>query len=182
MQKLGLLVLTTLLLCQCQSDHSVREEARAAAAAMAKQPKPMSEQVTKSVVPPEQLAPGQTPPTVAAELALSMGKAQVKKGQTACLTVRAVGFTDLIGLQFSLRWKPEEITFERIDNMQLTALSKSNFGLTHTDQGVAAMSWLNPSLAGVSLPRQAPLFDVCFRASGPTGTEAKVSFASQPTA
>jgi hypothetical protein len=185
MQKLVVLVLLSLFLYQCQSDNKVREEARATATAIAEQSpqEPASDQATaSSIIPPEQLAPGQTPPTVAATLALSMGEARVKKGETACLTVRAAGFTDLIGFQFSLRWDPAVLTFVRLDNFQLPHLSATNFGVTQADKGVAAVSWIQPSLTATSLPHQAPVFDICFTANGPAGTAAKVRFASRPTA
>jgi hypothetical protein len=106
---------------------------------------------------------------------------QVAAGEKACLPVTAQGFQNLIGMQFSIRWNPEELTFNAIENMELVDLSLQNFGATYAEKGVVAMSWIHQSLQGVSLPRDAHLFDICFTPKVASGNSVEVRFEPRPT-
>lgn len=185
MYRLVLILFYCSLFVGCTSDSKVREDARAAATAMATNNPVTDNTETKAdlppIVPAEELAVGQTPPTI--DLALKMGIATVEadKGSTACLPVSASGFTDLIGLQFSIRWNPEELLFGQVTNFELPDLIKSNFGLTHVDKGVAVLSWIKQDLSATSMAHNAKLFDICFAVNAEVGTSATVQFSASPT-
>jgi len=169
-----LLVLIALLF-QCTQDSAVREQARAEAVKMANEP-------IKTPVEPVADAPvGFTQPTVNETLILTLSNDEVEAGEVSCLSVNADGFTDLIGLQFSIRWDPKELTYESIKNMELTDLTAQNFGATHTELGVVVLSWIHQSLAGITLAPDSKLFDVCFTTKGKSGTKAEVRFDARPT-
>lgn len=168
-----------LLLFQCKSDNSVREQAIANVQA--------STQQTTSTPPPPQpstrtdLAPGQTPPTTTQRLDLTLGSAETGANETACLPVTASGFSDLIGLQFSIRWNPEELTYDRVENLELPDLTPQSFGATYAEKGVVAMAWYHLTLQGVSLENNAHLFDICFTPKVGAGQDIEVRFESRPT-
>lgn len=170
-----MLIILAFLFLQCNQDSAVREQAKAEAVKMA-------QEAPKQVVEPVADAPmGFTQPTVNDELTLTLSNEEVEPSGVTCLSVNANGFTDLIGLQFSIRWNPEELTYKSVENMELTDLTAQNFGATHTELGVVVLSWIHQSLAGITLAPDAKMFDVCFTAKAGAGTNAEVRFDARPT-
>jgi hypothetical protein len=176
-----LLLTITLLFFQCKSDNEVREQAQAEALEIAQAKTASNDNQATGIIPKEGLAPGQTAPTVKDVLTMLMEDRQVAPGERACLPVTAQGFQNLIGMQFSFRWNPEELTFAAVENMELVDLSLQNFGATYAEKGVVALSWIHQSLQGVSLPRDAHLFDICFTPKVASGKSVEVRFDSRPT-
>lgn len=176
-----LIVSIALLFLQCKSDNSVREQAQVEAQEMAQAQAISRKEPAPAIIPPEGLAPGQTAPTSMDKLTLLMEDRQVAPGEKACLPISAQGFQDLIGMQFSIRWNPEELTFANIENMELVDLSLQNFGATYAEKGVVALSWIHQSLQGVNLPHNAHLFDICFTPKVSSGNSAEVRFEPRPT-
>lgn len=180
MKNIFFCILIPLFLFQCKQDNAVREQAKAEAMKIASQAN--SNATSTAVVEPVANPPiGFTQPTVNETLTLVLGNSEVGTGETSCLSVNANGFTDLIGLQFSIRWNPEELDFKSIENKELTDLTDQNFGATHTELGVVVMSWIHQSLQGVSLLDDSKLFDVCFTTKAKAGTNVEVRFEARPT-
>ena len=179
-QKLLFLLIATCFF-QCKSDNTVREQAVAniqstaqkAAAAPTPAPAPAPARTD--------LAPGQTAPTIAQQLDLMLGTTETKAGEKACLPITASGFADLIGLQFSIRWNPEELTYTSVENFSLPDLGEQNFGATYAEKGVVALSWVHMNLQGVSLASNSPLFDICFTPKVAAGQDVEVRFEPRPT-
>lgn len=176
-----LLVVIAVLCLQCKSDNSVREQAQAEARNMVQAKPASNNEQPVEIVPKEELALGQTAPTVRDMLTLSMADQQVAAGEKACLPVTAEGFEDLIGFQFSFRWAPEEVSFEAIENIELVDLTPQNFGATYAEKGVVAVSWIHQNLQGVNLPKDAHLFDICFTPKVASGESVEVRFDPRPT-
>lgn len=168
-----------LFLFQCGGDQSVRDQAKAEV-----------EQLAKTTANQAEVAPTSTTntndassnATVNESLTLMMGSAEVKVGEEACLPVTATGFDNLIGLQFSIRWEREQLEYVKIDNLKLTDLGPQNFGDTHAELGVVALSWIHQSLQGVSLPADSPVFDICFIPKVEAGSKVDVRFEARPVA
>ena len=172
-------VLCISLFSQCSGDSDVRDKAKAEAEQLAQQ---TASSPQTAPAPQAEVAPGQTPPTSGETLTMVMGNAEVDAGQEACLPISATGFTNLIGLQFSIRWDRDELKYTAIRNMELTDLGPQNFGDTHNELGVVGVSWIHQSLQGVSIPADSHLFDICFIPQTPSGSKVDVRFESRPVA
>lgn len=186
-----LLVFLAVFSFQCASDASVRDQAKAEAEALAQansnaataQPASNTTNATapNTVLPDEPLAIGQTAPTSNETVTFALGSATTAPNKKVCLPVSVMGFNNIIGMQFSIRWNPDELTYNTIENMELVDMSKQNFGDTYASKGVVALSWIKLDLKGVSLPGTAKLFDICFTPKVATGSKAEVRFEPRPT-
>ncbi|MEM1215618.1 MAG: cohesin domain-containing protein [Bacteroidota bacterium] len=180
LQKLTVLFLVCFLF-QCQDDGAVRKQAVAEVQATAEQAAAPPVAAPSPAPTRTDLAPGQTAPTTSQSLQMTLGTAETKVGESACLPVTATGFTDLIGLQFSIRWDPATLTFDRVENFDLPDLSSQNFGATYSEKGVVALSWIHMNLQGVSLANDSHLFDICFVPTGEAISPVEVRFEPRPT-
>lgn len=172
-----LLGLTAGLIFDCSGDQDIREKAKAEAEQLARQTASTTSTAPTSDTP---VAPGETPTTTGETLTLVLGNAEVAAGEEACLPVTATGFNSLIGLQFSIRWEREQLKYTAIRNMELPDLGQQNFGDTHNELGVVALSWIHQTLQGVSLPADSHLFDICFEPQTESGSKVEVRFEPKP--
>lgn len=175
--RLLILGLTAGLFFDCSGDQDLRDKAKAEAEQLAQQTSSSS-----SAAPNNETAtaPGETPSTSGETLTLVLGNAEVGAGEEACLPVTATGFNSLIGLQFSIRWNRDELKYTAVRNMELPDLGKQNFGDTHNELGVVALSWIHQTLQGVSLPADSHLFDICFVPQTASGSKVDVRFEPKP--
>jgi hypothetical protein len=171
-------LIIALFFFQCGGDNAVREQAKAEVEQLAKTAANADTPASANEKTPT--APRN--PLINETLTMVMGKGDVKAGETTCLPVTATGFTDLIGLQFSIRWEREELDYVKVDNLELVDLGPQNFGDTHAELGVVALSWIHQSLQGVSLPADAHLFDICFTPKVKAGSKVDVRFEDRPDA
>lgn len=173
--------LSVALLSQCSGNSDVREKAKAEAEQLAQQT--ANNSPTTPVPTDVPIAPGQTPPTTGEALTLVLGNTEVAEGEETCLAVTAAtGFNDLIGMQFSIRWDRESLKYTAVRNLELTDLGPQNFGDTHNELGVVALSWIHQTLQGITLPANSHLFDICFIPQTKAGSKVDVRFESRPVA
>lgn len=185
-----LFVFIALFSFQCASDSSVREQAKNEAEQLAQAGKTSPDATAQpisnakspnTVIPNEPLAIGQTAPTTNETVTFMMGSAATTANKQACLPVSVMGFRDIIGMQFSIRWNPDELAYNAIQNMELVDMSQQNFGDTYAHKGVVAVSWIKLDLKGITLPDNTKLFDVCFTPKTPAGSKVEVRFEPRPT-
>jgi len=115
------------------------------------------------------------------ELTLSIGQKNAQKGEKMCVSVTAAGFVGLISMQYSVRWDPKVLRFQKIDNFNLPWLSEDNFGMHITDEGVVTFVWIDNELKGVNLDNGSEIYHLCFEVIGDAGQESIVSLAQDPT-
>lgn len=127
------------------------------------------------------LVKGQTPPTTDDALTMRIGSATAAAGSEFCLPVTVEGFTNLIGLQYTIRWDSTALTYQGVRNFNLSSLRAANFGERMTSRGYLASSWIDDRLTGVTLEAGTRIFDICFRANGKAGASAEVYFNNGPT-
>ncbi len=113
-------------------------------------------------------------------LMFTLSDETVAQGQQVCVGVSVDGFSDLIGIQYTINYDPVMLDFASVTSFNLTGLSGANFGTPDngTADGVITMSWLDNTFAGVSLPDGTQIFEVCFNATGSGNTN--VSFGNSP--
>ncbi len=116
------------------------------------------------------------------DLTVSIPDVSVQPGDQFCLGLSVSGFDNILGMQFSLAYDPDLLTFDAIQNINLDGLNLSTIGTPpdETAPGQISVSWLDPSLAGLSLADGTVIFEVCFTATN-TDATATLDFGSTPT-
>lgn len=182
MKNIVILLLLSISLFQCKQENGVRAQAKQEATKMASsEVKPAARPAQVTVKKNEKIDPIVTPPTSADVFSLMLGNETVASGEDKCVAVTANGFNEMIGLQFTIRWNPEQLEFKGIENMGVEDMTAQSFGLSHTDKGVAVMAWIHQSLRGVSLPENSKLFDICYTAKAASGTKVPLELTTRPT-
>lgn len=123
--------------------------------------------------------------TVPGQVRLTAGDATVDIDQNFCIPIRARGFNDIQKMSFTINYNPNEMQFSNIANLtaSLPGFTINNsFGTpgNGTSAGIITVSWTGT--AGVSLPDNTQLFELCFRATGQNGNCSDLNFVGNPTA
>ena len=99
------------------------------------------------------------------------------QGQQVCLNVATQGFTNILGMQFSIQYNSSVLSFVNVSNLNLSGLSAASFG--NPSPGVITMTWNDPNVLGITRPNGTVLFELCFTVTG--ATTSTVSFSNTPT-
>mgnify|MGYP005666398771 CR=1 FL=1 len=177
-----LFLLITLFSVSCQSDskESVNDGAPTAEPAetsTATTSTPATEEAPKSAT-----MSNTSTPVTRDQFTLIVGEKEAKSGEQVCLDVSAANFREMISMQYSFRWKPELLTFEKVQNFQLPGLRESNFGTHRIAEGILTFVWIKEDLKGVDVKDGDALFQLCFTANGNAGEAATVRIWDSPTA
>jgi hypothetical protein len=87
------------------------------------------------------------------------------KNEYEC-SLLAKHFDDLISLQFTIRWTPENTTFLKFAPGNLPDLNKKNINASTADQGFIRFIWVDLSLSGKSLAPGTPIFSIHVKTNG----------------
>ncbi len=115
---------------------------------------------------------------------LAIGDGSVKSGNEICIPVTVRDFENIIGMQFTINYDPDELQFNSVGNFNLSGLTAGAFGTpgpSGTSPGVITMVWVEPALTPVTLDNGTAIFELCFTATGDNGTTTDVIFSSTPT-
>ncbi|MCB9265120.1 MAG: gliding motility-associated C-terminal domain-containing protein [Lewinellaceae bacterium] len=110
----------------------------------------------------------------------------VAPNEEFCVEVTAENFTDIVGFAFTMNYDPNELEFMSVSNLNpdIPLFSvDANIGTPNNglSPGFITVNYFNQSLTGLTLPRDAVLFELCFRANGLSGTCSDVDFSSDIT-
>jgi len=107
------------------------------------------------------------------DFTVKVGDATGVVGDKVCMPVSVLNFKDVLGIEFSLAYDPIRLKFDTISDFNLAGLNESQFGLPGTGSnlpGKIKLSWLDPNVAGVSVPNNTVLFKLCFRILSENGS------------
>ena len=114
-------------------------------------------------------------------LTLGVANERVKSGESICLNVQVADFDQLLSMQYSVRWDPTMLQFERTAGYQLKGLGPEDFGAHRAAEGILTSVWIDDDLKGVTLNDGATAYQICFKAVGPAGKSTEVGFSDGPT-
>lgn len=101
---------------------------------------------------------------------------------TICMPIDVRGFTGITSAQFTLNWSPALLEFQevRLNDNPLNLEEGLSLGTNGADVGLIEFDWENQ--AGVSLPDDTPIFEVCYAVVGApdTCTDITVEFDPVP--
>ncbi|PHI21947.1 hypothetical protein CEQ90_01275 [Lewinellaceae bacterium SD302] len=94
---------------------------------------------------------------------LSVGSATVSQGQNECLPVTVSNFTEIVTMQWSLRWDPALIEYTNVD-FGSNPLGLNATQINSPNDSTLRMSWLEPNNQLITLAGEQILLSVCFNA------------------
>ena len=100
-------------------------------------------------------------------------------GEQVCVSITTQDFNDIFSFQYSLSYNPV-LGVATAQNFGIAGMNESNFNLN--DAGTVRVGWDDASLAGVSLPDDQVLFDLCFDVGTEVSGGFEVDFSGTPLA
>ena len=109
----------------------------------------------------------------------------VKSGEEFCVDVQVTNFLDVVSMQYSTNFDNNILEYLEVKNPSLKDLSAKlgvNFARAQNEANTLRFTWFVQDLQGISLYDGSTIYQVCFKATGKSGTETKVDFAETPMA
>lgn len=134
---------------------------------------------------PKTTTPPPSKPTSSSKKVTITGKDMtVKSGEKFCVDVQVTNFIDVISMQYSTNFDNKVLEFIEVKNPALKDLSAKlngvNFARAKGEENTLRFSWFVQDLKGISLYDGSTIYQVCFKATGKSGTITEVDFANQP--
>lgn len=103
-------------------------------------------------------------------------------GDNICTPVTVENFNAVGSLQMTIEWDPEVLQFTSVGgfNPALSGLNDGNF-FANAATGLLTLSWFDINFAGITLPDESPIFEICFTVIGTLGEDSPLTFSNDPT-
>lgn len=121
------------------------------------------------------------PPPVVGQMGLVAGSGEVAPSGQVCLPITTKGFTNVISMQYTLKWDPAVLSYQAVKDFNLRNFGTNNYGAHRTKEGMLTVVWIDESLKGVTLKEGTPIYKVCFTATGKSGQSSPFRFDNSPT-
>ena len=102
-------------------------------------------------------------------------------GDQVCMDILATGFTDILGMQYTLAWDTAVLEYSHIQNYNLPELDDIDFGENFTEFGMLTVLWNQFGDPPVTVPDGTVIYQLCFDLIGATGSSSSVNFVDGPT-
>ena len=102
-------------------------------------------------------------------------------GETVTVSLLVNDFTDIVSMQYGIKWDPAVIQFNSVDNFNLTDLSASSFNTNNSGTGVFTVAWFDNSTQGVSVGDGEALFTMSFTIVGDANSGSTIVFDGSAT-
>ncbi|MEM6320069.1 MAG: cohesin domain-containing protein [Bacteroidota bacterium] len=99
-------------------------------------------------------------------------------GETVTVSMTVNGFTDIVSMQYGIKWDPTVIRYDAVDNFNLTDLTAGNFN-PDTDNGFLSFSWFDNSTAGVTVADGTVIYTMTFTVLGDANSGSAITFESR---
>ena len=101
-------------------------------------------------------------------------------GEEVMVNVRATGVSSVVGVQFSVSWDPEVLSYLGVENIALDGAPNENFNQTRVDSGYVGYLEVDQSLVGFSYADSAVVFTLRFQSLSEVSQETAIGFADTP--
>jgi gliding motility-associated-like protein len=101
-------------------------------------------------------------------------KLYVPPGEHACVPITVNKFNLVTLMQYAFHWDPAVLQFDCTRNYNLTGLDAGSFNTI--TPGTQLLVWFDPSVAGITRPDGARLYEICFKGIGAPGATSKLWF------
>ena len=114
-------------------------------------------------------------------LSLSLNEVTAEAGDVVCIDLTTTGFTNVLGLQWSITYDPTLLEFAEVKNFGLPQLDANSFGVLAIGANNAiTTAWSSATAQRVDLPDDARIVSLCFEALVTSG-KAVVEIFNTPT-
>ncbi len=111
---------------------------------------------------------------------------ELSEGQeTVDVDIKVASFTNVSGMQFTLRWDPGILEFMHVDSLNFGLdylVYADNFGITEVNNGILTFFWLDESFQGTEVIDGTTIFSFKAKVKGTPGSTTKLEFSNTPTA
>jgi hypothetical protein len=102
-------------------------------------------------------------------------------GSTLVVEVKVDSFNNVGGMEFSIKWNPDMLSYKQTGNLGVTFNEFSGFNEAKIDEGKLGLSWISPSaVEGITLPDSTTLFSIEFDVIGTTDDTTSLQFSDDP--
>lgn len=111
---------------------------------------------------------------------ISLGSATGSEGETVCIPIKVNSFTDIIGMQYSIKFDTDFLEFVEGRNFDLTNFSGASISTESigSDQALI-ISWTSPDSDPVSKSDGSTIGELCFKINEATG-QSDINFSETP--
>ncbi|MEO1624215.1 MAG: gliding motility-associated C-terminal domain-containing protein [Bacteroidota bacterium] len=102
----------------------------------------------------------------------------VATGEQTCLDVSVCSFDEIVAMQYTIEFDPTLLQFSSICYTNLDQLNEGLFATNNANNGFITMSWLDSIDVGVTVPDGTAIYNICFDAIGPGGSQDTIKFGS----
>jgi hypothetical protein len=105
-----------------------------------------------------------------------------QEGTDITIPVKVTGFNNVMSIQGTVQFDQTKLTYSSVqDYTLLTGMVPSGFGTTQVNLGILTFSWMDPGLAGLTLPDSSTIFSITFHVIGTAGQVCPLTFVNAPT-
>lgn len=113
-------------------------------------------------------------------VSLTIGSATGSQGETVCVPITVNNFSEIIGMQYSIKFNPDFMEFVEGRNFNLENFSNASISSESISSDQALIvSWNTPSSDPISVANGAVIGELCFRIKASSGNSA-ISFSETP--
>lgn len=105
-----------------------------------------------------------------------VGNETVAESGSICIPVKASEVPPISRLDFALTWSADVLSFTGVNEGALTALLDDGLDLSQTGNGHLTVQWDIDIPEGLPVQEDATLFEICFDAVGPEGSQTDIAF------
>lgn len=107
---------------------------------------------------------------------INITRLDADSGTSVDIDIKVENFTNLAGMQFTLRWNSSVISFGQLKNINnnLPDFSTQAFGTDSTSRGYMQVVWFDPGTKPNSLPDGSTIFTVSFDVIGAVGSSSEI--------
>jgi gliding motility-associated-like protein len=112
-----------------------------------------------------------------------IGQITAAPNSNLCVDVVAQDFTNIAAMQFSYKWDPNVLSLvsvKMISPLPLPNLTNTNFDQMQVSSGKLGFIWDDPTAAGVTIPNNTPIYQLCFAVVGSAGSSTSIKFTADP--
>jgi len=109
---------------------------------------------------------------------ISVPDTTIESGSELCIPVRVRNFSDIVGMQFSLNYDANQLTFKSSSNLGNT--SETSVTVIESSEGNLSAQWQDLTALGIDLSDGSAIFEACFDVVGDDGNSSMISFSSNP--
>lgn len=118
------------------------------------------------------------------QVSLTIGGGTFDLGQNFCVPITANSFMDVKNMSFTITYNPAELSFASVTNLTgslpgFTIANSIGTPASGTAAGIITVNW--SGAAGVTLPANTVLFQLCFEPLGQGGNCTDLNFSGTPT-